>query len=52
MYGCEKGGKDQTPVYMGWPVPGSRGGLPCMDMRCLKTDLKESGSLEVEYTLS
>ncbi|GAX77932.1 hypothetical protein CEUSTIGMA_g5374.t1 [Chlamydomonas eustigma] len=33
IYGCEKSGKDMVPVYMGWPVPGSHGGLPGMAMR-------------------
>lgn len=28
MYGCEKRPRDAAPAFPGWPVPGSRGGLP------------------------
>ena len=33
IYGCEKGTKDMTPTYPGWPVPGSHGGLPTASVR-------------------
>ena len=33
LYGAEKGPKDLTPMYPGWPVPGSHGGLPTIPMR-------------------
>lgn len=33
MYGCEKGPKDLTPSYPGWPVPGSHGGAPGIPLR-------------------